>query len=136
MGYTNVDLDKSAGKKYTVGVFKSAVCPRPILMESWPKDATENLERLADAGIPLESGVVICSNCMQSGHSRKNCDQESTKPEPIQAICANCGAQGMILSRFEVSLADTKSRSPSSRLRSRATREEGTCAKNMSLLRI
>lgn len=62
--YTNVSLQGDVGKTYTLGVFaRSASCPRPILMPSWPKDATENLERLEDVGIPVERGIPVSFCC-------------------------------------------------------------------------
>lgn len=58
--YTNVNLQGETGKTHTLGVFaRSAACPRPILMDAWPKDTTENLERLGDSGVPMERGVPV-----------------------------------------------------------------------------
>ena len=31
--------------------------------EGWPASPAENLERLKDAGIPMDRGVPKCSNC-------------------------------------------------------------------------
>jgi len=62
--YTNTNLQGQVGKPYQLGIFtKSSKCPRPILMPIWPKDDAENLERLQETGVPLERGVMICSNC-------------------------------------------------------------------------
>lgn len=62
--YTNTNLQGEVGKPYQLGIFtKSPKCPRPILMPIWPKDDAENLERLQNTGVPLERGVMICSNC-------------------------------------------------------------------------
>jgi len=62
--YTNTNLQGEVGKPYQLGIFtKSSKCPRPILMPIWPKDDAENLERLQDTGVPLDRGVMVCSNC-------------------------------------------------------------------------
>lgn len=62
--YTNTNLQGQVGKPYQLGIFtKSSKCPRPILMPIWPKDDADNLERLENTGVPLERGVMICSNC-------------------------------------------------------------------------
>lgn len=58
--YTNVNLQGETGKAYTLGVFlRSEKCPRPILMAAWPKDPEDNLARLADTGVTMESGVQV-----------------------------------------------------------------------------
>jgi len=62
--YTNTNLQGEVGKPYQLGIFtKSNKCPRPILIPIWPKDDADNLERLQNTGVPLERGVMICSNC-------------------------------------------------------------------------
>lgn len=64
--YTNTNLQGEVGKPYQLGIFtKSSKCPRPILMPIWPKDDADNLQRLQDTGIPLERGLIICSNCAE-----------------------------------------------------------------------
>lgn len=36
---------------------------RAVLEPRWPRDAEENLERLANAGLPYDRGVIKCRNC-------------------------------------------------------------------------
>lgn len=90
--YTNTNLQGEVGKAYTLGFFTSASCPRPILMPNWPKDVEENRTRLANAGIPLERGVIICGACGEAGHSRKACEQST--PEAPKVMCFLCGESG------------------------------------------
>lgn len=93
--YTNTNLQGEVGKTYQVGYYFSHLCQRPVLMPFWPKDIEDNKARLADAGVPLARGVIICSNCSKPGHGRKSC------PEPLDAgpgapkiICALCNEEG------------------------------------------
>lgn len=89
--YSNVNLQGEVGKTFTLGVYtRSFSCPRPILMEAWPKSPEENLERLADAGVPLETGIPMCNNCGKVGHMRKNCDQEKEVVEGVKIHCVLC----------------------------------------------
>lgn len=89
--YTNVNLQGEVGKTYTLGVFtRSDSCPRPVLMEAWPKDAADNLLRLTDAGVPLSRGVPVCSACNQLGHTRKACKEEVVAPERQTVTCVLC----------------------------------------------
>jgi len=92
--YTNTNLQGDVAQTYTVGFFFSSKCPRPILMPNWPKDAHENEARLADAGIPLERGVIVCGNCGEAGHGRKACEKDREAPEAMKVICALCNEEG------------------------------------------
>jgi hypothetical protein len=60
--WTNVDLQGGIGKKFAVGYHLSDKPKRPILAPKWPASAEENLERLADAGVPMDRGVSKCNN--------------------------------------------------------------------------
>ena len=60
--WTNVDLQGAIGKKYAVGYFFSDKPQRPNLVDKWPASAEENMERLADAGVPMDRGVEKCNN--------------------------------------------------------------------------
>lgn len=60
--WTNVDLQGEIGKKYTVGYYFSEKPQRPNLAGKWPSTPDENMERLADAGIPMDRGVEKCNN--------------------------------------------------------------------------
>lgn len=55
--YTNMDLQGKLDKKYTVNWRFSDKPSRPKEKEFWPATAEGNLERLADAGIPVDRGV-------------------------------------------------------------------------------
>lgn len=76
--FTNVDLQGKLDKKYTISYFLSSKCPRPVLMEKWPKD--DNMDRLVNAGAPIESGATICRGCGEVGHNRKAC------PSPTERV--------------------------------------------------
>lgn len=36
---------------------------RAVLEPRWPRDAEDNLERLANAGLPYDRGIIKCRNC-------------------------------------------------------------------------
>ena len=59
---TIVNLQGKIGCKYAVFYFLSDKPQRPSMKERWPKSGEENLERLEDAGVPMDSGVVKCNN--------------------------------------------------------------------------
>ena len=60
--WTNVDLQGEIGKKFAVGYYFSAKAQRPSLAPKWPASPEENVERLADAGVPMDRGVEKCHN--------------------------------------------------------------------------
>ena len=60
--WTNCDLQGKIGKKYAVGYYFSAKPQRPSLVDKWPSSPEENMERLADAGVPMDRGVEKCNN--------------------------------------------------------------------------
>jgi hypothetical protein len=57
MTYTNMDLQGNLDKKYTVTWRLSDKPSRPKENDFWPASPEENLERLADAGVPVDRGV-------------------------------------------------------------------------------
>lgn len=59
---TIVNLQGKIGCSYAVFYFLSGKPQRPNMKERWPKSSEENLERLEDAGVPMDSGVVKCNN--------------------------------------------------------------------------
>ncbi|KAJ8609849.1 hypothetical protein MRB53_038888 [Persea americana] len=90
ISYLDLEKELRKRKKYTVGVFKSEKCPRPILMESWPKDPADNLERLADAGHSL--GVSLRERREAHEHAatvipkiilRKNVTRRTRRPNVV-----------------------------------------------------
>lgn len=50
----------------------------------WPATPEENLERLDDAGIPLDRGVPKCTRCGEMGHSVRACEQERVEVERVE----------------------------------------------------
>ncbi|ETN41359.1 uncharacterized protein HMPREF1541_03294 [Cyphellophora europaea CBS 101466] len=92
--WTNVDLQGYTGKKFAVGYYYNANAQRPNLAPKWPKDAGDNLERLADAGIPMDRGVELCTNCNELGHSKRNCTEEVIPIEQVTVSCKLCGEEG------------------------------------------
>ena len=65
-----------------------------MLKARWPKDAADNLERLADAGTPMDRGIPKCSNCEKMGHMARNCPEERRDYEQTGVKCALCGEDG------------------------------------------
>jgi hypothetical protein len=59
---TLVNLQGKIGCKYAVFYFLSAKPQRSNLKKRWPQSSKENLERLENAGVPMDSGVVKCHN--------------------------------------------------------------------------
>jgi hypothetical protein len=60
--WTNVNLQGEVGKKFVVGYYFSDKPQRPNLVDKWPTSSEENMERLADAGAPMDRGVDKCNN--------------------------------------------------------------------------
>lgn len=89
--HTNVDLQGNQGRKYVVSFQKQPKPPRPKFADTWPKSPEENLERLKDAGFPMDKMVTLCGNCHKEGHMRKNCPEAPEAPEKPGIICDNCG---------------------------------------------
>ena len=58
-----MDLDGQTGRQYHVGFYFSAKAPRGSLKDAWPLSPEENLERLLNAGIPVDSKIPKCGNC-------------------------------------------------------------------------
>ncbi|TEY27412.1 hypothetical protein BOTCAL_1115g00030 [Botryotinia calthae] len=88
--YTNMDLQGNLDRKYSVSWRKSSKHSRPKEKESWPRTLEENLERLADAGEPVDRGVPLCSRCNELGHTVKHCTEERVDSERVQVQCFNC----------------------------------------------
>ena len=79
--------------------------------QGWPESAEENIERLKDAGIPMDRGVVQCLRCermhaahklesshltfdLELGHTVKDCAQERAEDTTPKLPCVNCGEEG------------------------------------------
>ena len=61
--YTNMDLQGNLDRAYTISYRFSEKPKRPKEAEGWPTSPDENMERLKDAGEPVDRGVPLCSNC-------------------------------------------------------------------------
>ncbi|EXJ89847.1 hypothetical protein A1O3_02914 [Capronia epimyces CBS 606.96] len=92
--WTNVNLQGEIGKKYSVSYFTSDKPQRPTLVDKWPASPEENMNRLADAGIPLDRGVDKCHNCERVGHKTKDCPDERITREQVTVTCYLCGEAG------------------------------------------
>ncbi|CAG8980031.1 hypothetical protein HYALB_00009240 [Hymenoscyphus albidus] len=88
--YTNMDLQGNLERKYTVTWRLSDKPMRPKEKESWPATPEENMERLADAGTPVDRGIPKCSNCDELGHMYKSCPQEKQEVDKVVVKCYNC----------------------------------------------
>lgn len=91
---TNMDLQGNLGKKYQVTYRFSSKAARPREAALWPKDNSENLERLADAGEPVSRGLSKCKNCDQFGHNAINCPEEKAEKDQLRIVCFNCNEEG------------------------------------------
>ena len=60
---TIVNLQGKLDCKYQVAIHRRAKPKRAAWAEGWPASPEENLERLADAGAPMDRGVAKCDNC-------------------------------------------------------------------------
>ena len=89
-----MNLQGEIGKKYTVSYFTSDKPQRPNMKERWPASVEENLERLADAGIPMDRGIPKCNNCNELGHSSRQCKEEKVLVERAKVTCMICGTDG------------------------------------------
>lgn len=67
---TLINLQGKLDCKYEVGFFYSDQPRRAILVPGWPPSAAENLERMEDAGQPMDRGVPKCSRCSGEYTSR------------------------------------------------------------------
>lgn len=61
--YTNMDFQGNLDKKYTVTWRWSNKTQRPKEADYFPTSPEENMERLEDAGEPIDRGVPKCGNC-------------------------------------------------------------------------
>ncbi|MCJ1371150.1 hypothetical protein MMC20_002365 [Loxospora ochrophaea] len=88
--YTLVNLQGKIDCKYQVGFFFSAKPRRANARQGWPSGPEENLERLEDAGLPMDRGIPKCTNCNGMGHTSKGCREERTEKERVEVKCVNC----------------------------------------------
>ena len=60
---TLVNIQGKIDCAYEVGFYFSDRPQRPKAKEGWPKSTQENLERLKDAGLPMDRGIPKCGRC-------------------------------------------------------------------------
>ncbi|KAJ5380104.1 zinc knuckle transcription factor (CnjB) [Penicillium cataractarum] len=89
-----IDLQGQLDCEFVVGYYFSDKPMRANLEERWPRDAEDNLERLANAGLPYDRKVMKCRNCGEMGHGSRACKEERAEVERLQVKCGNCGAVG------------------------------------------
>jgi len=65
--YTNMDLQGNLDRTYTITYRLSEKPKRPKEAEGWPASPEDNMERLKDAGEPVDRGMPLCGNCEQLG---------------------------------------------------------------------
>jgi hypothetical protein len=93
--YTNMDLQGNLDKKFSVSWRLSPNHQRPKEQDAWPASPEENLERLKDAGEPVDRGIPKCSNCENLGHTKKNCPEEKQEvADRAEVKCFNCDSIG------------------------------------------
>lgn len=92
--YTNMDLQGKLDKKYTISYRFSDKPMRPKEADAWPPSSEENMERLKDAGIPVDRGIPKCANCDQLGHTSRSCPEAKLENERATVKCYNCDGVG------------------------------------------
>lgn len=60
---TLVNIQGKIDCAYEVGFYFSAKPQRKSAKEGWPESPEENLERLKDAGLPVDRGIPKCGRC-------------------------------------------------------------------------
>lgn len=70
-----IDLQGQLNRTYVVGFFFSNQANRMNLRQRWPADDENNLERLADAGMPYDRQVMKCRNCGGKEYSQQTFSQ-------------------------------------------------------------
>ena len=61
--HTYVNLQGELDKTYKVGFHLSPKPKRETQKQGWPETPEENVQRLKDAGLPMERGIPKCSRC-------------------------------------------------------------------------
>ncbi|GLI76525.1 hypothetical protein PoHVEF18_004798 [Penicillium ochrochloron] len=89
-----IDLQGQLDREYVVGYFFSDKPQRANHEERWPSDAEDNLERLANAGLPYDRQVIKCRNCGELGHGSRACKKDRVQVEKTEVKCNNCGTVG------------------------------------------
>lgn len=93
--YTIMDLQGNLDKKFCVSYRFSDKPRRPKEKEGWPASLEENMERLKNAGEPVDRGIPKCANCGVVGHMLKSCPEEKVEPtDKVSVKCFNCDEIG------------------------------------------
>lgn len=58
-----IDLQGQLDRDYVVSFHLKDKPARRAMKDRWPEDAAENLERLANAGLPYDRQIMKCRNC-------------------------------------------------------------------------
>ncbi|KAL1310589.1 hypothetical protein AAFC00_000865 [Neodothiora populina] len=92
--HTIVNLQGKPGCKYVIS-FQYGLTPRRAKMaDAWPKTEEENMERLENAGFPMDGMVPYCNNCETLGHTLKRCTEDKREIEKPKIECSNCKEEG------------------------------------------
>ncbi|KAK9782371.1 hypothetical protein SCAR479_00714 [Seiridium cardinale] len=91
---TNMDLQGNLGKKYTITYRFDPKPARERERQFFPENTEDNLERLKDAGEPVNSGKLKCNNCDEYGHVARDCPSDKVEKEQVVVKCFNCGEEG------------------------------------------
>src|SRR5579871_1633934 len=73
---TIVSFSGIIDQKYVLTFNWSAKPRARKFAEGWPATPEENLERLANCGLPHDRLIPKCENCGEMGHIKKHCKQE------------------------------------------------------------
>lgn len=94
--YTIINFQGVKDLKYVVSFQFSAKPKRARFAEGWPATPEENMQRLAEAGIVMDSYVPKCRRCDEFGHTSNDCEQEvEVNAGPRVPInCAVCQRDG------------------------------------------
>lgn len=93
--HTLMDLQGKLGKTYQIGYYFSPKAQRSTMKAGWPSTPEENIERLGDAGVPVDTFIPRCSNCEQLGHTIKGCKEERVESaNKVEVRCYNCDEVG------------------------------------------
>lgn len=93
---TSLDLCGNPDQLFVLTLQKGPKPRRVKLSQGWPADPAENMERLKSAGLVVDRGVPLCSNCGELGHVKKHCKQEVAERENLAPTitCVYCQEQG------------------------------------------
>ncbi|KAL9066974.1 MAG: hypothetical protein Q9161_007218 [Pseudevernia consocians] len=93
--YTYVNLQGELDKTYKVGFHLSPKPRRETAKQGWPETPKENIQRLKNAGLPMERGIPKCMRCNELGHTTRACPEEAVEnTDKVQVKCVNCEEVG------------------------------------------